>query len=90
METDRSVHFITETDDLRDCLNNARVIWPEHANDETYLLQRILDEGISAINKKVKLAQSSRKSSMDSLVKTFSGIYPQDWASTVKNEWPDS
>ena len=88
MPTERPRHMITESDELSACLERAKLIWPEIADERSSLLKKVILEGITAVNIKASREKAAKTKAIKSLVDALTGVYPADWAESRKDEWP--
>lgn len=80
--------MITETDALSAALERAAEIWPEDARDKGRLLRRVLSAGIESVETAQIKRLESRRSAIEQAAGSLIGVWPADWRSAVRDEWP--
>ena len=81
--------MVTESDQLREALDQAALIWPELADKRTELLRRVLSEGANVVAEKARTLSSVREQAVQSLIKHGSGLWPDNFIESRKDEWPN-
>jgi hypothetical protein len=86
MPTTRPRHFVTETDELADALDEAARRWPRLSRPQ--LLVRLALEGHRAAQQ----AHDDRRRRRLEAIRTFSGclhgVYEPDYLSHLREDWP--
>jgi hypothetical protein len=80
--------MITETDALSAALERAAELWPEDAGDKGRLLRRVLSAGIESVETAQNNRLASRRAAIDQTSGSLTGVWPADWRSSVRDEWP--
>jgi hypothetical protein len=80
--------MITETDALSAALERASDLWPEDAGDKGRLLRRVLSAGIESVETAQNNRLASRRAAIDQTSGSLTGVWPADWRSSVRDEWP--
>ncbi len=88
MPTSRPRHMITETDALAAALERAADLWPEDASDKGRLLRRVLSAGIESVETAQIKRLESRRSAIEQAAGSLTGVWPADWRSSARDEWP--
>lgn len=81
--------MITETDSLSRALDEARVLWPEVADERSKLLQKILAEGIEVIYLRAENNRTDKERTILRIAGSLTGVWPQGWREELVNEWPE-
>ncbi|WP_343709850.1 hypothetical protein [Mycobacterium sp.] len=86
MPTTRPRHFVTETDDLAEALDEAARRWPKLSRAQ--LLVRLALEGHRA----AEHAHDERRHRRIEAVRTYSGcltgVYGPDYLERIREDWP--
>jgi hypothetical protein len=86
MPTTRPRHFVTETDDLAEALDEAARRWPDLSRAQ--LLVRLALEGHRAAQQ----TQDERRRRRLDAVRTYSGclngVYGPDYLKQLREDWP--
>jgi hypothetical protein len=86
MPTTRPRHFVTETDELAEALNDAARRWPDLSRPQ--LLVRLALEGHRAAQQ----ANDERRRRRLDAVRTYSGclsgVYGADYLEHLREDWP--
>jgi hypothetical protein len=80
--------MITETDALAAALERAADLWPEDASDKGRLLRRVLSAGIESVETAQIKRLESRRSAIEQAAGSLTGVWPADWRSSARDEWP--
>jgi hypothetical protein len=80
--------MITETDALSVALERAADLWPEDASDKGRLLRRVLSAGIESVTKGHNDRRSLRRAAIAHAAGSMTEVWPADWRSSVRDEWP--
>jgi hypothetical protein len=80
--------MITETESLSAALERAAELWPEDARDKGRLLRRVLSAGIESVETAQNNRLASRRAAIDQTSGSLTGVWPADWRSSVRDEWP--
>jgi hypothetical protein len=80
--------MITETESLSAALERAAELWPEDARDKGRLLRRVLSAGIESLETAQNNRLASRRAAIDQTSGSLTGVWPADWRSSVRDEWP--
>ncbi|MCF8522278.1 MAG: hypothetical protein K9G08_00745 [Pontimonas sp.] len=88
MPTSRPRHMITETDALSAALERAAELWPEDARDRGRLLRRVLSAGIESVETAQSNRLATRRSAIEQAAGSLTGVWPADWRSSARDEWP--
>ena len=80
--------MITETDALSVALERAAEIWPEDASDKGRLLRRVLSAGIESVETAQSNRLASRRAAIEQTAGSLTGVWPADWRSSARDEWP--
>ena len=83
MATALTSYLITETQELSSALDAAAFVWPEHRNNRTVLLEKIIEQGSLA------LKAQSRLSATSNITADYSGLWPANWRQEYLQEWPE-
>jgi hypothetical protein len=80
--------MITETDQLTEALAQAEKIWPELAGQKTLLLRKLLEVGISTIERESAERTSHRLTQIQKLAGSMDGTWPANWKKELGGDWP--
>jgi hypothetical protein len=80
--------MITETDQLAAALAQAEKIWPELAGQRTLLLRKLLEVGITAIERESAEKVSRRLTQIQKLAGSMDGTWPANWKQELGEDWP--
>ena len=80
--------MITETDQLAQALAQAEKIWPELAGQRTLLLRKLLEVGITAIERDSAEKVSHRLTQIQKLAGSMDGTWPTNWKQELGGDWP--
>jgi hypothetical protein len=80
--------MITETDQLTEALAQAAKIWPELAGQRTLLLRKLLEVGISTIERESAERTSRRLTQIQKLAGSMDGTWPTNWKQELGGDWP--
>lgn len=80
--------MITETDQLAQALAQAEKIWPELAGQKTLLLRKLLELGISSIERESAERTSHRLTQIQKLAGSMDGTWPANWKQELGGDWP--
>jgi hypothetical protein len=80
--------MITETESLSAALERAAELWPEDASDKGRLLRRVLSAGIESVETAQSNRLATRRAVIEQAAGSLSGVWPADWRSSVRDEWP--
>ena len=80
--------MITETDQLAQALTQAEKIWPELAGQRTLLLRKLLEVGISTIERESAEKSSQRLTQSQKLAGSMDGTWPANWKQELGGDWP--
>ena len=80
--------MITETDQLTKALGQAEKIWPELAGQRTLLLRKLLEVGITAIERESAERSSHRLTQIQKLAGSMDGTWPANWKQELGGDWP--
>lgn len=81
--------MLTETDELGHALDAAAHIWPELGGNRGELLRRIVQVGSEMIEQRESERITRRRAAITSSAGTLSGLWPDGWRETMRNEWPE-
>ena len=81
--------MVTETDELRDALNRAAMLYPEDADNRAALLRRIIHEGTVATLSQNENRLIERRRSIDTLSQSLSGVWDQSSVDELREDWPE-
>ena len=81
--------MVTETDELRDALNRAAMLYPEDADNRATLLRRIIHEGTVATLSQNENRLIERRRSIDTLSQSLSGVWDQSSVDELREDWPE-
>ena len=80
--------MITETDQLTEALAQAERIWPELAGQKTLLLRKLLEVGITTIERESAERSSQRLTQIQQLAGSMDGTWPSNWKQELGGDWP--
>ena len=80
--------MITETDQLTKALAQAEKIWPELAGQRTLLLRKLLEVGITTIERESAEKSSQRLTQIQKLAGSMDGTWPVNWKQELGGDWP--
>ena len=80
--------MITETDQLAQALTQAEKIWPELAGQKTLLLRKLLEVGITTIERESAERSSQRLTQIQKLAGSMDGTWPANWKQELGGVWP--
>ena len=80
--------MITETDQLTKALAQAEKIWPELAGQKTLLLRKLLEVGITTIERESAEKASHRLTQIQKLAGSMDGTWPANWKQELGGDWP--
>ncbi len=80
--------MITETDQLAQALTQAEKIWPELTGQRTLLLRKLLEAGISTIERESAEKSSHRLTQIQKLAGSMDGTWPANWKEELGGDWP--
>jgi hypothetical protein len=80
--------MITETDQLAQALSRAEKIWPELAGQRTLLLRKLLEVGITTIERESAERTSQRLTQIQKLAGSMDGTWPANWKQELGGDWP--
>lgn len=86
MPTTRPRHFVTETDDLKQALDEAARRWPDLSRAQ--LLVRLALEGHRAAE---QIRDERRQRRLDAVSKysgSLTGVYGPDYLTRLREDWP--
>lgn len=89
MPTVRPRHTITETDELERGIDRAAKVWPELRHDRGALLRRILERGLSDLDREHEIWLERRRAAIRETAGSMTGIYRPNEAQLLKEEWPE-
>jgi hypothetical protein len=81
--------MITETDPLTRAIDEARVLWPEVADERSKLLQKIVAEGIEAVHLRAENKRIDKERTIRRIAGSMTGVWPEGWREELLNEWPE-
>lgn len=87
MPTTRPRHFVTETDELREALDEAAQRWPGLGRSQ--LIVRLALEGQRACQAAIEQRRRKRLEAIERTSGIFSGMYKDDYLQKLRDEWPD-
>jgi hypothetical protein len=79
--------MITETDQLAQALTQAEKIWPELAGQRTLLLRKLLEVGITTIERESAERTSQRLNQIQKLAGSMDGTWPANWKQELDQDW---
>lgn len=80
--------MITETDQLTQALAQAEKIWPELAGQRTFLLRKLLEVGITTIERESAERTGQRLTQIQKLAGSMDGTWPASWKQELGGDWP--
>jgi hypothetical protein len=80
--------MITETDQLTEALAQAERIWPELAGQKTLLLRKLLEVGITTIERESAERSSQRLTQIQKLAGSMDSTWPSNWKQELGGDWP--
>ena len=86
MPTTRPRHFVTETDDLADALDDAARRWPELSRPQ--LLVRLALEGHHATQQAQDDRRRRRLKAVHAHSGSLTGTYGPDYLKGLREDWP--
>lgn len=89
MPTTRPRHFVTETDDLAQALDEAAVRWPHAAKSRARLLQLLAIEGAKVIGAQNEATRRARRHDIDECAGVLTGVFAPDELERLRGEWPE-
>jgi hypothetical protein len=89
MPTARRRHMITETDVIRQAIDDADKRWPELGGDRAALLRRLVLEGARSGAEATVQARRAQLDALNEVSGMFTGLYPPGAARALANEWPE-
>lgn len=88
MPTTRPRHVITETDDIRQLLDDAARRWPEDRLNRRKLLLRLVREGHRAAQQQHDRQLAERREAIDATSGVASGAYGDRYLADLREDWP--
>jgi hypothetical protein len=79
--------MITETDQLTQALAQAEKIWPELVGQRTLLLRKLLEVGITTIERESAERTSQRLNQIQKLAGSMDGTWPANWKQELDQDW---
>ncbi|WP_052226277.1 hypothetical protein [Microbacterium mangrovi] len=89
MPTLRARHMITETDEIRAAIDEAAAFWPDAAGNRAELVRRLLLQGAPSALETETRRRIAFLASVDDAAGSMRGVYPNDAARSLTEEWPD-
>lgn len=89
MPTTRPRHTITETDDVRQALDDAARRWPAERAARQRLLVRLIEEGHRAISEQQAVETKRRRELIRRGAGALTGVYPQGYLEELRRDWPE-
>ena len=86
MPTTRPRHFVTETDDLAEALNEAASRWPGLSRSQ--LLVRLALEGHHAAERSRDERRRRRLEAIRTYRGCLTGVYGPDYLKHLREDWP--
>lgn len=86
MPTTRPRHYLTETDDLAEALDNAARRWPGVSRAQ--LILRLALEGDRAAQRSHDEQRRRRLAAVHKHSGVLSGVYGPDYLKKLRDEWP--
>jgi hypothetical protein len=86
MPTTRPRHFVTETDDLAQALDDAARRWPDVSRAQ--LIVRLALEGHHAAQRAQDERRRRRLDALRQHSGAFTGAYGPDYLTGLRSEWP--
>jgi hypothetical protein len=86
MPTTRPRHFVTETDDLAEALDEAARRWPELSRAQ--LLVRLALEGHRAAKQRHDERARRRLEAVREYSGCLTGVYGPDYLKQLREDWP--
>ena len=83
MPTALQRHSITETPEIAEAIDDTEAIWPGASRSD--VLRHLIIRGAQAI----RLDLESRQAAIREWSGFLPGVYPQDAAQSLKDEWPE-
>lgn len=86
MPTTRPRHFVTETDELADALDDAAGRWPDLSRAQ--LLVRLALEGHRAVEQNRDERRRRRLQAIRTYGGCLRGVYGTDYLNDLREDWP--
>jgi len=80
--------MITETDEIRDAIDEAAREWPESADNRAELLRRLVLQGRPSALEREARRLVGFLTAVDEAAGSLPGVYPLDAARRLADEWP--
>lgn len=87
MPTTRPRHFVTETDELADALDDAARRYPGLSRPQ--LLVRLALEGHHAVQKTRDARRRRRLEAIRNYSGSLAGVYGPDYLERLREDWPE-
>ncbi|WP_186316584.1 hypothetical protein [Microbacterium sp. BH-3-3-3] len=87
MPTTRPRTQVTHTREVEDALEIARSRWPDES--PSALLMHLVVRGGQAIRDEQAQRARARRGAVDAMVEKFAGIYPEEYLSELREDWPE-
>jgi hypothetical protein len=87
MPTSRRRHFVTETDDLAEALDDAARRWPGLSRPQ--LLVRLALEGHHAAEQRADERRHRRAEAIRAHSGVVTGVYGRDYLKRLREDWPE-
>lgn len=81
--------MITETDDIRQAIDDAAQRWPEIAADRPALVRRLILNGARSGAEEAARARMRQLEALAEISGKFTGMYPPNAARELVQEWPE-
>jgi hypothetical protein len=89
MPTSRPRHTITESDELRDAIDDAAKRWPEDRGARARLLLHLAHEGHRALKAQDAAREDRRRDAVRRTSGALTGAYDQGYLERLRSEWPE-
>jgi hypothetical protein len=81
--------MITETDDIRQAIDDADDRWPELGGDRAALLRRLVLEGARSGAEELTKQRADFLEALAAVSGSMTGVYPAGAAQSLREEWPE-
>ena len=89
MPTSRPRYLLTESDRLREALQQAGARWPEDRDRPTALLLHLIDEGRHALDAEADERRRRRLHAIQHAADGLEGVYYPGHLAELREDWPD-
>ncbi|MCL2785479.1 MAG: hypothetical protein FWD55_08655 [Propionibacteriaceae bacterium] len=82
-------YTITETPDIKECLDEAAQAWPELGGNRKKLLKKLIEAGRREVSAIREEDLAKRRKTIEEASGSMTGVWPRGWYEQYKqDEWP--